>query len=84
LSARLRSRADLGVSSIFAGLQYSVILVVVAELGRFQLAWGIFPDTIAEIQAQVRHRLLRILGRRGVLKREDSEAIGTLDHGGGF
>jgi Putative transposase len=40
--------------------------------------------TIAEIQAQVRHRLLSVLARRGVLEREDAEAMGTWDHGGGF
>jgi hypothetical protein len=32
----------------------------------------------------VRHRLLSVLARRGVLEREDAEAMGTWDHGGGF
>ena len=42
------------------------------------------PETIAEIQAQVRHRLLSVLARRGVLEREDAEAMDAWDHGGGF
>ena len=45
---------------------------------------GIGPATIAEIQAQVRHRLLSVLARRGALEREDAVAMGTWDHGGGF
>ena len=51
---------------------------------RFHETRGIGPDTIAEIQAQVRHRLLSVLARRGVLEREDAEAMGAWDHGGGF
>jgi hypothetical protein len=51
---------------------------------RFHEARGIGPETIAEIQAQVRHRLLSVLARRGVLEREDAAAMGTWDHGGGF
>ena len=51
---------------------------------RFHEARGIGPETIAAIQAQVRHRLLSVLARRGVLEREDAEAMGTWDHGGGF
>jgi hypothetical protein len=43
---------------------------------------GIGSETIAEIQTQVRHRLLSVLARRGVLKREDAEAMGTWDHSG--
>jgi hypothetical protein len=50
---------------------------------RFHQARGIGPETIAAIQAQVRHRLLSVRGRRGVLEREDA-AMGTLDHGGGL
>ena len=41
----------------------------------FHEARGIGPATIAEIQAQVRHRLLSVLARRGVLEREDAEAM---------
>ena len=51
---------------------------------RFHEARGVGPETIAEIQAQVRRRLLSVLARRGVLEREDAEAMGTWDHGGGF
>lgn len=51
---------------------------------RFHEARGIGPETMAEIQAQVRHRLLSVLARRGVLEREDAEAMGSWDHGGGF
>jgi hypothetical protein len=50
----------------------------------FHMARGIGPATIAEIQAQVRHRLLSVLARRGVLEREEAAAMGTWDHGGGF
>jgi hypothetical protein len=51
---------------------------------RFHEARGIGPKTIAAIQAQVRHRLLSFLARRGVLGREDAETMGTWDHGGGL
>ena len=51
---------------------------------RFHEARGIGPETIAEIQAHVRHRVLSVLARRGVLEREDAEAMGTWDRGGGF
>ena len=51
---------------------------------RFHEARGSGPETIAEIQAQVRRRLLSVLARRGVLEREDAEAMGSWDHGGGF
>ena len=50
----------------------------------FHEARGIGPATIAAIQAQVRHRLLSFLGRRGVLEREDAAAMGTWNHGGGL
>ena len=42
---------------------------------RFHEARGIGPDTIAEIQAQVRHRLLSVLARRSLLESEESEAM---------
>jgi hypothetical protein len=51
---------------------------------RFHEARGIGHETIAAIQAQVRHRVLSVLARRGVLEREDAAAMGTWDHGGGF
>ena len=51
---------------------------------RFHEAGGIGPATIAEIQAQVRRRLLSVLARRGVLEREDAAAMGRWDHAGGF
>ena len=45
---------------------------------------GIGPAAIGEIQTQVRHRLLSVLARRGVLEREDGETMGRWDHGGGL
>jgi hypothetical protein len=51
---------------------------------RFHEARGIGHETVAAIQAQVRHRVLSVLARRGVLEREDAAAMGTWDHGGGF
>ena len=51
---------------------------------RFHEARGVGPETIAEIQAEVRVRLLRALTRRGLLDREDAQAMGAWDHGGGF
>jgi hypothetical protein len=41
----------------------------------FHEARGIGPATIAEIQTQVRHRLLSVLARRGLLEREDAVAM---------
>jgi hypothetical protein len=38
----------------------------------------------SQFVAQVRHRLLSVLAHRGVLEREDAEAMGTWDHGGGL
>ena len=51
---------------------------------RFHEARGIDPETIAEIQAKVRRRLLRAAARRGLLEREDAEAMGAWEHAGGF
>ena len=50
----------------------------------FHAAHALGPEALAEIQAKVRVRLLRAAARRGVLEREDAEAMGTWDHGGGF
>ena len=51
---------------------------------RFHEARGLVPEVLAEIQAKVRRRLLRALTRRGVLEREDAEAMDAWDHAGGF
>jgi DNA-directed RNA polymerase subunit RPC12/RpoP len=51
---------------------------------RFHEARGLVPGVLAEIQAKVRRRLLRALTRRGVLEREDAEAMDAWDHAGGF
>ena len=50
---------------------------------RFHEARGIGPETIA-VLGQVRHHLRSVLACRGVLEREDAEAMGAWDHGGGF
>ena len=51
---------------------------------RFREARGVGPEIVAEIKAQVRHRLLSVLARRGVLERADAAAMGTWDHAGIF
>lgn len=51
---------------------------------RFHEARGVGPETIADIQAQVRRRLLRAAVRRGLLEREDAQAMGAREHAGGF
>jgi len=38
----------------------------------------------AQVQAQVRRRLLRVFARRGLLPAEDAQAMGQWAHGGGF
>ena len=50
----------------------------------FHEARGVGPATIAEIQTQVRHRLLSVLTRRGLLNGEEAESMGTWDHAEGF
>ena len=50
----------------------------------FHAAHALGPEALAEIQAKVRVRLLRAAARRGLLEREDAQAMGTWDHGGGF
>jgi len=51
---------------------------------RFHEARGVCPEIIAEIQAKVRRPLLRAAARRGLFEREDAQAMGAWDHGGGF
>jgi hypothetical protein len=51
---------------------------------RFHEARGVGAQALAEIQAKVRRRLLRAAARRGLLEREDAEAMGAWAHGGGF
>ena len=50
----------------------------------FHEAPALGPEALAEIQAKVRRRLLRALARRGRLEREDAQAMGAWEHGGGF
>jgi len=51
---------------------------------RFHEARGVSLETIAEIQAQVRRRLLRAAARGGLIEREDALAMGAWEHAGGF
>lgn len=51
---------------------------------QFHEACALGAEVLGEIQAKVRRRLLRALTRRGVLEREDVQAMGEWDHGGGF
>jgi hypothetical protein len=51
---------------------------------RFHAAHAPGPEALAQIQAKVRVRLLRALTRRGLLEREDAQAMLAWDHGGGF
>ncbi len=51
---------------------------------RFHQARDVGPEAIADIQAQVRRRLLRAAVRRGLLEPEDAQAMGAWDHAGGF
>jgi hypothetical protein len=39
---------------------------------RFHEARDVGPETVAEIQAKVRRRLLRAAARRGLIEREDA------------
>ena len=50
----------------------------------FHAATGIDADAIAEVQACVRRRLLRVFVRRGLLPGNDAQGIGQWEHGGGF
>jgi hypothetical protein len=51
---------------------------------QFHEARALGPEALAKIQARVRVRLLRALTRRNLLEREDAQAMGEWDHGGGF
>jgi hypothetical protein len=51
---------------------------------RLHEARGVGPETVAEIQAHVRRRLLRAAARRGLLERQHAQAMGAWDHAGGF
>ena len=50
----------------------------------FTAATGLEANAIAEVQAQVRRRLLRGFVRRGLLPRDDAQAMAQWQHGGGF
>jgi hypothetical protein len=50
----------------------------------FHAATGIDANAIAEVQARVRRRLLRVFVRRGLLPGDDAQAMGQWEHGGGF
>jgi len=49
---------------------------------RFHEAQGVGPETIAEIQTRVRR--VCCMRRRGGIEREEAQAMGAWDHGGGF
>jgi hypothetical protein len=51
---------------------------------QFHEARALGPEALAEIQVRVRTRLLRALSRRNLLEREDAQAMGEWEHGGGF
>lgn len=51
---------------------------------RFHEARGVGAQALAEIQAQVRRRVLRAAARRGLLEREAAQAMGAWNHAGGF
>jgi hypothetical protein len=50
----------------------------------FRAATGLEANAIAQVQAQVRRRLLRVFVRRGLLPADDAQAMGQWQHGGGF
>jgi hypothetical protein len=50
----------------------------------FHAATGIEANAAAQVQAQVRQRLLRVFVRRGLLPDDDARAMGQWQHGGGF
>jgi hypothetical protein len=51
---------------------------------RFHEAQAVGAETVAEVQAKVRRRVSRALARRGLLEREEAEAMLAWDHGGGL
>jgi len=50
----------------------------------FTAATGVDANAIAQVQVQVRRRLLRVFVRRGLLPGDDARAMGQWTHGGGF
>lgn len=50
----------------------------------FRAATGLDANAIAQVQEQVRRRLLRTFVRRGLLTGDDARAMGQWDNGGGF
>jgi len=50
----------------------------------FTAATGVEATAIAQVQAQVRQRLLRVFVRRGLLPRDDARAMGNGNMGAGF
>ena len=50
----------------------------------FHAATGLEANAIAQVQAQVRRRLLRVFVRRGLLPDDDAQAMGQWQQGGGF
>jgi hypothetical protein len=50
----------------------------------FHAATGLEANAIAQVQAQVRQRLLRVFVRRGLLPGDDAQAMAQWQHGGGF
>ena len=55
-----------------------------ADDAQFHEARALCSVALAEIQARGRTRLLRALNRRNLLEREDAQAMGEWEHGGGF
>jgi hypothetical protein len=54
-----------------------------ADASVFHAAAGLEANAIAEVQAQVRWRLLRAFVRRGLLPDDDAQAMAQWAHGGG-
>jgi hypothetical protein len=50
----------------------------------FHAASGLDAHAVAQVQAQVRRRLLRGFVRRGLLPGDDAQAMAQWEHGGGF
>jgi hypothetical protein len=50
----------------------------------FHPASGLDTQAIADVQAKVRQRLLRLMTRRHLLEREEAQAMADWEHGGGF
>ena len=50
----------------------------------FHAATGLDANTITDVQACLRRRLLRVFVRRGLLPRDDAQAMAQWQHGGGF